>query len=126
MVGFSGNTSSLFPTFNTNPTSSSSESFSQVFTVGPVWRSDTWLCTSDAEFIVHAVLIGYERPSAIEIFVSGSGSQPDFIFPPNEMQSFSIGSSADSSIRITRSGGVVTGFLTLQTMSDATASCEQI
>ena len=112
--------------FDINPTSGSIESFSQVLTVGPVWKTDTWICTSDAEFIVHAVLIGYEKPSKLEIFVSGSGSQPDFVFPQNEMQSFSLGGPADSSIRITRSGGLVTGFLTLQTMSDATASCEQI
>ena len=116
------------PGLNLNPIpmASSNEAFSQVLTFGPVWRSDTWICTSDAEFIVHAVLVGYESPSRLEIFVSGSGSQPDFVFKPNEMQSFSIGGSADSSIRITRSSGLVTGFLTLQTISDATATCEQV
>ncbi len=115
------------PGLNLNPTSAeaSNEAFSQVISVGPVWRSDSWICTSDAEFIVHGVLIAYDN-SRLEIVVSGSGAQPDFVFRPNQMQSFSIGGLADSSIRITRSLGVITGFLTLQTMSDATASCEQI
>ena len=106
--------------------SSSTDSFSQVITVGPVWNSNSWLCTSDEEFIVHAVLIAYGQPSRLEIFVSGSGAQPDFIFQPNEMQSFSIGGPADSTISFSRESGLITGFLTLQTTSSAAASCIQI
>jgi len=106
-----------------NPTG---KSFSQIITEGPVWVGDTWICTSDAEFIVHAVLISYEEGSRLEIFVSGLGLQPDFIFEPNEMQSFSIGGPADSSIRITNSVGTITGFITLETTSGASASCENV
>lgn len=100
--------------------------FSQMITVGPVWNTDNWLCTSTSPFIVHGVLIAYNTPSRFEIFVSGAGEQPDFIFQPNEMHSFSVGGVADSSIRLTRLSGTITGFITLQTTSDATASCEQI
>ena len=32
------------------------KSFSQVITVGPVWNSDSWVCTSDADFMVYGVL----------------------------------------------------------------------
>ena len=77
------------------------------------------------EFMIHGLLIGYNDPSALTIFVSGSGSQPDFRFEPRELQSFSIGGIAGSSIRIT-SGGGVSGFITLQTMSDAIATCEPV
>jgi len=101
------------------------KSFSKVLTVGPVWRTNTWLCSSTEEFMVHGLLIGYNDPSKLTIFVSGSGSQPDFRFQPRELQSFSIGGTADSTIRIS-SGGGVSGFITLQTISDATATCEPV
>ena len=101
------------------------KSFSQILTVGPVWRSDTWLCTSTEEFMIYGLLLGYNDPSALTIFVSGSGSQPDFRFEPRELQSFSIGGVAGSTIRIS-SGGGISGFITLQTMSDATAACAPV
>ena len=101
------------------------KSFSQVLTFGPVWRDNTWLCSSTEEFMIHGLLIGYKDPSKLTIFVSGSGTQPDFRFQPGELQSFSIGGIAGSSIRIT-SGGGVSGFITLQTISDATAACAPI
>ena len=104
----------------------SGEPFSQVITVGPVWNTNTWLCTSDAEFMVHAILIGYADDSGLTIFQSGAGTQPDFIFTPREMQSFSLGGIADSTIRITNVGGTVSGFITLQTANGATANCEQV
>jgi hypothetical protein len=100
--------------------------FSKIITVGPVWRTDNWLCTSTSPFMIHGVLIAYNAPARLEIFVSGAGEQPDFIFKPNEMHSFSVGGVADSSIRISRLSGTITGFITLQTTSHATASCEQI
>ena len=100
--------------------------FSQIITFGPVWRTDNWLCTSTAPFMIHGVLIAYNTPARFEIFVSGAGEQPDFIFQPNEMNSFSIGGVADSSIRLTKLTGTITGLITLQTTSDATANCEQI
>jgi len=101
------------------------KSFSQILNVGPVWRTDSWICSSTEEFMIYGLLIGYKDPSALKIFVSGSGSQPDIRFEPRELQSFSIGGVAGSSIQIT-SGGGVSGFLTLQTMSDATATCEPV
>lgn len=100
--------------------------FSQVITVGPVWTEDTWSCTSDADFIIYGTLISYgEIPSEISIFVSRAGTQPDFQLSPLEMNSFTIGGDANSFINITRTGAV-TGFLTLQTTSNALASCIHI
>ncbi len=106
--------------------SNETATFSKIITVGPVWRTDTWLCTSTEEFLVHGVLIAYTDVAGLTIAISGQGTQPDFRFAQAEMKTFSIGGPADSSIRITRSVGVITGFLTLQTSSDATASCEQV
>jgi len=105
---------------------SADKPFSKVITVGPVWIGDTWICSSDSEFIIHAVLNSYEENSRLEIFVSGLGLQPDFMFEPNEMKTFSIGGPANSSIRITNSEGTITGFITLQTTSGASASCENV
>jgi len=102
------------------------QSFSQIMTVGPVWRTDTWICTSDAEFMIHGTLSAYEENSRLEIFVSGQGLQPDFGIEPFEMKTFSIGGPADSSIRISNYAGEITGFITLQTESGAKASCEAV
>jgi len=99
---------------------------SQIITVGPLWSTNSWLCTSTDEFMVHGVLIGYSDFAGLEIHISGLGVQPDFIFERREMKTFSIGGPEDSSIRITRNNGVITGFLTLQTASDATASCQPL
>jgi len=30
--------------------------FSQIITVGPVWATETWSCTSDADFIVYGTV----------------------------------------------------------------------
>jgi len=49
----------------------------------------------------------------------------DFRLTPLEMQSFTIGGPADSFITIARSGSI-TGFITLQTTSGATASCTPV
>lgn len=105
--------------------SSTISTFSQVITVGPVWTSIGWICTSDAEFIVHAALIAYNEPNELTIIVSTRGSQPDFELTPLKMLSFTVGGPADSSITISRSG-TITGFITLQTTSGATASCTEL
>jgi hypothetical protein len=105
---------------------SNESSFSQILTVGPVWRGDTWLCTSTAEFLVHGALVSYNDGAGLTINVSGQGTQPDIRLSQNEMKTFSLGGPADSSIRITRSLGTISGFLTLQTTSDAVASCQQL
>ncbi len=105
---------------------SNEKSFSKILTVGPVWNTDTWICTSTEEFLVHGVLIAYTEGARLTISISGQGTQPDFRFQQAEMKTFTVGGPADSSIRISRSLGTITEYLTLQTSSDATASCEQV
>ena len=100
--------------------------FSQVITVGPVWSADAWLCTSTADFIIDATLIAYNEGGTLQIFVSGQGTQPAFKFEPREMLSLSIGGPASSSVVITKNSGSLSGFLTMQTASNAIASCEAI
>jgi len=100
-----------------------SVTFSQIITVGPVWNTDSWVCTSDANFMVYGTLRGLEG-SQLSIDVSGIGSQSLFLLETGQMQPFSIGATADSTITISRTG-TVSGFITLQTTSDATASCTQ-
>ena len=104
--------------------SSTIPTFSQVITVGPVWNNDSWSCTSDAEYIVHATLIAYDENNELTIFLNTQGTQPDFRLTPLEMQSFTVGGPADSFITITRSGNI-SGYITLQTTSGATASCTE-
>lgn len=102
----------------------SEKAFSQVITVGPVWTTTTWSCTSDADYMVHGVMTSYGNTTSVLIIsISGKGTQPDLQFTPLEMQSFSIGGPADSTMNIQVARGTITGFLTLQTTSDATASC---
>ena len=99
------------------------EPFSQVITVGPIWESDSWICVSDFDFMVHGTLRGLEN-SQLEIFIENVGTQSLYTINPGEMETFSIGSTAGNEIIITRTG-TVTGFITLQTSTDATASCTQ-
>lgn len=100
-----------------------SKAMSQIITVGPVWPSDSWKCTSDADFMVHAILrgIGEETP-LIKIAAQSHGAQSFYKLIPREAETFSIGNQAGKTITITRTGGV-TGFLTLQTAWGAQASC---
>jgi len=105
--------------------SSTMETYSQVITVGPVWNSDSWSCTSDADYTVHATLIAYEEDNGLVIFQSNRGTQPDFQLTPLEIHSFTVGGQADSTITISKTG-IISGFITLQTTSGATASCTEI
>jgi len=98
------------------------KAFSQIITVGPVWRTDTWTCTSDANFMVHGTLKGIGTIPQIRITVQGSGTQSFYTLNPDELEFFSVGGTAEKLIIIERTG-TVTGFVTLQTTSDATASC---
>jgi len=98
------------------------KSFSQISTAGPVWKSNAWICTSDAEFMVHAALIAYEEPNRLTITISSRGSQPDFQLGLLELESFSVGAKSGDIITITRSG-IISGYITLQTLSGATAGC---
>ena len=103
---------------------STDKSMSQVLTVGPVWNTDAWRCTSDSDFVVHAMIrgIGTDPLPLIAVQVSTHGTQSFYSLPNSESISFSVGNQADKVITITRTG-TVTGFLTLQTTSDAQASC---
>ena len=100
------------------------KSMSQVLTVGPVWNTNAWECTSDSDFVVHAMIrgIGTDPLPLIQILVQSQGTQSFISMADSESVSFSVGNQADKSITITRTG-TVTGFLTLQTTSDAIASC---
>ncbi len=98
------------------------KAMSQIITVGPVWNTDSWECTSDADFIVHAALRGIGDTPLIEIFVEDHGTQSFYSLNIAESETFSVGNQADKTITITRTG-TVTGFLTLQTTSNAQASC---
>jgi len=103
---------------------SNGSGFSQIITVGPVWNSDSWSCTSDSDFIVHGTLRGLEG-ALLEVGITNLGSQSLYSFTAEEMETFSIGSSGGEVMTITRTG-ILTGWLTLQTTSDAKASCTQI
>jgi len=100
------------------------KTMSQIITVGPVWSTDAFRCTSDADFIVYALIrgIGADPLPLIAISLSNHGTQSFYSMDNSESVSFSVGNQADESITITRTG-TVTGFLTLQTTSNAQASC---
>ena len=101
------------------------EPFSKVITVGPVWGNggDSWTCVSDSDFIVHGTLRGLGN-AQLTISIQGVGTQSLYTFNPGEMETFSVGSTAGKKVIITRTG-TVSGFITLQTAADATASCTQ-
>lgn len=103
----------------------SEKAFSQIITVGPVWRSDTWTCTSDANFLVHGTLRGLAG-STLTISISDLGTQSLYSLNAGQIETFSVGSPAGHTMTITGTGATVTGWITLQTRSDATASCTQI
>jgi hypothetical protein len=98
------------------------QSFSKVVTVGPVWKTNSWTCTSDKDFIINGILRGIGT-SQFSINVSEQGTQSLYTFLyDGQPESFSVGNKANQDITITRVG-TVSGFLTLQTLSDAKASC---
>jgi len=97
------------------------KSFSQILTVGPVWTTDSWLCTSDADFMVYGTLRGLAG-SLLEIDISGIGIQSLYALEEGQMESFSVGAPGGHQVVITRSG-TVTGFITIQTISGAEANC---
>ena len=68
--------------------------------------------------------IGVDPLPQIKIQVGGQGTQSFYSMDNAESVSFSVGNQADKTIIITRTG-TVTGFLTLQTTSDAIAGCTQ-
>ncbi len=102
-------------------TTSNDQTFSQIIVVGPLWSSDTWTCTSDADFLIHGSLRGLEG-AMLEIEIEDVGTQSLYALNTGELESFSVESQANHTMNIT---GTVTGFLTLQTTSSAIASCIQ-
>lgn len=101
------------------------KAMSQIITVGPIWSTDTWSCTSNADFMVHAMVRGIGELPLIAVALEGHGTQSFYSMDNSQSVAFSVGNQADKVITITRTG-TVTGFLTLQTTSDATASCTAI
>lgn len=97
--------------------------FSKIITFGPVWEKTIWSCTSDRDFIVHGALRGLQG-AQIAINISNLGTQSFYSFDPERMESFSVGGPAGYTVTLTRTG-TVSGWLTLQTVSDATAGCIQ-
>ena len=91
--------------------------------VGPVWDGDSWTCVSNSDFMVHGTLRGIGN-AQLTISIQDIGTQSLYTFNTGEMETFSIGSTAGKNVIITRTG-TVTGFITLQTAADATASCTQ-
>jgi len=96
---------------------------SQIVTVGPVWPTDAWKCTSDEDFMISATLRGIRGDPQIEISVQGHRTQSFFDLNVGELEAFSVGNQGGKTITITKTGGYVSGFLTLQTTSDVKASC---
>jgi len=95
----------------------------KIVTVGPVWPTDAWRCTSDTDFMIYATLRGIQGNPQIKISVQGHGTQSFYNLNVGELEDFSVGNQAGKTITITKTGGSVSGFLTLQTTSDAKASC---
>lgn len=102
---------------------SQQKAFSKIITVGPLWLTKSWSCTSDADFMVYGALRGLEG-SLISVKISDLGTQSLYSLNAGQMETFSIGAPADHTITITRNG-TLTGFLTLQTVSGAQANCTQ-
>jgi len=97
------------------------KSFSQILSVGPVWTTDSWLCTSDADFMVYGNLRGLAG-SLLDIYVSEIGTQSLYALEEGQLKSFSIGATGGQQIIISKTG-IISGFITIQTMSGAEANC---
>ena len=100
------------------------ETFSKIITVGPTWASDVWSCTSNKDFLVYGALRGLDN-AQISISIPDLGTQSLYALDNGKLQTFTIGGQADQTAIITRTG-LVTGWLTLQTMSSANATCMQM
>ena len=96
-------------------------SFSQILSVGPVWNTDSWLCTSDADFMVYGALRGLEG-SLLEVRISNIGTQSLYALEAGHLEHFTVGAIGGEQVIVTRTG-IVTGFITLHTLSDAEANC---
>lgn len=93
----------------------------QIISIGPVWSTNSWACTSDSDFIVDGTLRGLAG-SLLEVNISNAGAQSLFELEEGKLETFTVGVEGGNSITITRTG-LVTGFITLQTSPSAQASC---
>jgi uncharacterized membrane protein len=100
------------------------KTFSKIITVGPIWISNAWSCTSNEDYLVYGVLRGL-GDAQISVSNSDLGTQSLYILGNGNLEQFTIGGQAGQATTITRTG-VVTGWLTLQTMSNANATCTQL
>lgn len=107
-----------------NQTRKQESSFSKIITVGPVWDTVSWVCASDKDFVVHGVLRGLEG-AQLSIAISDLGTQSLLLLDPKKMETFTVGSPGGHTMTISSSEGPVTGWLTLETSSDAKATCVQ-
>ena len=97
--------------------------FSQVLTYGPVWGGTKWTCVSDKDYIVYGTVRGLAG-NLLSINITGYGTQSFYTLDPGKMHSFTVGSPGGHTMVITRTN-TISGFFTLQTISDAKASCTQ-
>jgi len=75
--------------------------------------------------MIHGVIRGF-KDAQFTLQVSNAGTQSLYTFNyQGQTESFSIGADADQTFKITRTG-TVSGFLTMQTDTGATASCTQV
>ncbi|AJZ76514.1 hypothetical protein [Candidatus Nitrosotenuis cloacae] len=93
----------------------------QIISVGPIWNTNSWVCTSDSDFIVDGTLRGLAG-SLLEVDISNAGAQSLFGLEEGQLETFRVGAEGGNHITITRTG-MVTGFITLQTSPNAQASC---
>ena len=105
-----------------NQTRKEESSSRKIITVGPVWDTDNWVCTSDKDFVVHGVLRGLEG-AQLSITISDLGTQGLLLLDPEKMETFTVGSPGGHTMTISSSEAIVTGWLTLETSSDAKAIC---
>ena len=99
----------------------SQKSFSQVIIVGPVWSDQGWQCTSDQDFVVHAALRGIGG-AELSIRVSDLGTQSLYALATNRLTPFSVGANGGDSVTLIKDG-TVSGWLTMETSSNAKAKC---
>jgi len=97
------------------------KSFSQILSVGPIWTTDSWLCTSDEDFMVYGAIRGLAG-SLLEIDISEIGIQSLYVLEAGQLESFSVGAPGGQQILITKTG-IASGFITIQTISGAEANC---